>query len=134
MNNYRTLAVVIGVLLVVGTTAGSSGFSVMSADRGAEITVVDDDRAYLGIDRSPTGTVNGTTNLTVTITNRFGDGTVLERVTLAATLDDASERLSSIRAGDSKESTLRGVSCDGYVEIRATGESVEVSLSRAVIC
>ena len=134
MSDYRTIAVVIGVLLVVGTTAGSSGFSVMSADRGAEITVVDDDRAYLGIDRSPTGTVNGTTNLTVTITNRFGDGTVLERVTLAATQDDASERLHSIRAGDSKEATLRGVSCDGSVEIRATGESVEVSLSRAVIC
>jgi hypothetical protein len=133
MSDYRTIAVVIGVLLVVGTTAGSSGFSVMSADRGAEITVVDDDRAYLGVDRSPNGTANGTTNLTVTITNRFGDGTVLG-VTLAATLDDASERLSSIRAGDSKEATLRGVSCDGYVEIRATGESVEVSLSRAVIC
>jgi hypothetical protein len=134
MNNYRTLAVVVGALLVVGTTVGTGGFSAMNADRGVDITVVDDDRAYLGVDRSPSGTANGTTNLTVTITNRLGSGTTLESVTLTATLDDASKRLDSIQTGELKEATLRGVSCDGYIEIRATGESVEVSLSRAVIC
>jgi len=134
MSNYRTFTVIVGALFVVGTTVGTGGFEAVTADRGVDVTVVDDDHAYLGVDRSPNGTSNGTTNLTVTITNRLGSGTTLETVTLTATLDGASKRLYSIQAGESKEAILRGVSCDGYVAIRATGESVAISLSREVTC
>lgn len=134
MSDYRALAVVAGMLLVVGTTVGTGGFSAVSADRGVDVTVADDDHAYFGVDRSPSGTANGTTNLTVTVANRFGTSTVLESVTLTATLDGTTKRLSAISAGESKEATLRNVSCDGYVAIRATGDSVDISLSREVIC
>lgn len=134
MSDYRTLAVVVGALLVVGTTVGTGGFSAIVADRGVDVTVVDDDHAYLGVDRSPSGTVNGTTNLTVTVTNRFGDGTTLASVLLTATLDGTTKRLNSISAGESKDATLRGVPCDGYVAIHAAGDSVDVSLSREVVC
>jgi len=134
MTRHRLLVLALGALAVVGTTVSTGGVSTAGADRGFGTAVVDDEHAYLGVDRTPNGTANGTTNLTVTVTNRFGGDVTFGLVTVEAGLADADGTIAMLSGGGSGSVTLNGVPCDGRVTVHAVGVDVEVVLYRAVAC
>jgi hypothetical protein len=125
MTSYRFIVLLAGALAVLGATLGTGGFSAVAADRSVDIQVVDDDRAYLGIEQNAT-TINDTTNLTVTVTNRFTER--LGRVTV--TLSGEDESIGSISPGQSSEARFTNVSCAGTVRVEAAGDDAAVYLSR----
>ena len=112
MTSYRFIALLTGALAVLGATLGTGGFSTVAADRSADIRVVDDDRAYLGIEQNAT-TINDTTNLTVTVT-----------------LSREDESIGPISPGQSSEARFTNVSCAGTVGVEAAGDDAAVYLSR----
>jgi hypothetical protein len=132
MTRRRLLA--LAVLVTLTLTAGTGGFSATTADRGVTVSVADDDAAVLGIERDVSGTANGTTTLTVTLTSRFDRATLtsaIVRVDGTAT-DIAADR--PLTPGAAGAATFPSVDCDATVRVTASGDQVGVSLNRAVPC
>lgn len=133
--NYRGVAVVVAAVVVLATTAGTSAFSATTADRSAEIAVVDDGDAYLAVEVTANATGNQTT-ATVTVANQFPSGTVLTAVT--ATHDGDTRSLlpsdGSLDPGENSTATFENATCDGTVTISASGDDVAVELDRTVDC
>jgi len=129
--NRRTLLVLCSaVVAVVALTTGTSGFSSATADRSLEVSVADDADALLGVERTTSGTANGTTTLTVTVTNRFAD-TAFEDVEV--TVGNRST-VASLAPGERESLAFPAVRCGATVRIAATSQNVQVSLDRSVEC
>ncbi|MFC6953351.1 hypothetical protein [Halorubellus litoreus] len=131
----RGWLVLAAAAVVVATTAGTGAFSAVSAERGIQIAVVDDDRAYLGV--AVTANVSGNdTTARITVTNQFPQGTTLSAVT--ATVDGETVSLTpgstTLDGGDSTTGTVANVTCGDTVTIRASGDGVRVELEREIVC
>lgn len=58
MVHARRLALLLGTLALVGTVVSTGGYSAMSAERGASVDVVSDERAYLGVEVTEVGSAD----------------------------------------------------------------------------
>lgn len=130
MSRRRILLLVAAGLVVATTAAGTSGFDSASVDRGVTVAVADDTTAYLGIEQATTNATNGTTNLTVTLSNRFPAGS-----TLAADIGVGNQSSGvTLDAGETETATFQSVDCGEQIAVDASGSGVAVSLNRTVSC
>ena len=93
------LASIVFAFAAVSLVVGAGAFSSVSADRGVEVSVVDDDEAMLGIEDGPHAFPNGNEDRELlTVTNRFAQSvTVTARITDSGdggvpTLKDSTDR------------------------------------------
>jgi hypothetical protein len=131
--NARILLVV-AALVAVTLTSATSGFTATTADRSVTVSVADDDTALLGIERTVSGTDNGTTNVTVTVVNRFGEASLS---TVVVRVDGQSKNLAAsgpLAPGEAETATIEAVRCTGTLHVTAEGETVRVTLNRTVPC
>jgi len=128
VNRRRLLALGFAAALLA-SVAGTGGFASVDASRGIEVAVVDDDEAYLGIERGDAS--DGTWN--VTLTNRLGTGEPLD---VAVEVGEQTATASSIDSGESETVTLTGVACGDTANVIATAPdgSVTIEASREVSC
>jgi hypothetical protein len=130
VSRRRILLFVATVLVLATTAAGTSGFDSASVDRGVTVTVADDSTAYLGVEQATTNATNGTTNLTVTLRNRFPTG-----ATLAADIEVGNQSSGvTLGAGEADTTTFQSVDCGEQIAVDVSGPSVDVSLNRTVSC
>lgn len=111
----RALSLILAFAAVLGLVFGTAGFTSMSADRGLDVNVTDDESAYLGY--APlTDTVDSNESTSVVeYQNRFnGD---LDKFHINASLVNSSDTQVTIEAVDSPDYLHGG-----------TGESVDVTL------
>lgn len=132
----RALAVLLAALLAGTTlTIGTSGFSSMAADRGVEVSVAPDDSAYIGFAQTLDGGADGTTNLTVQVTNRFTETELTSvTVTVGARTVDLTPADGSLDPGEQTTGTLDDVDCGASLLVDATGEAATAQLNRTVMC
>ena len=129
----RRLLVVLAVVAIL-LTNGTSGFTSTTADRAVNVSVVGDERALLGIERTTSGTANGTTNLTVTVTNRFA-ATRLDTVSISVNGESADVGTTGpLSPGAMESMTFTGVDCGSTVNVDVNGETIDVTLTRPVPC
>jgi len=145
MQSMRTAATIGFVLGIVLLTVQTGAFSRASADRGVDIAVVNDDDAYLGIEKRPVSvTSNESENASlVRLTNRFSRS--LELVLTIAESD--TERLPDISSVDGptvlqsgeSESIRATVRCDNLtatetatVGIQASNDGTRVVANRTI--
>lgn len=131
--NSRGLLLV-AALAAVSLTAATSGFTATTADRGVSVSVADDDSALLGIERSVSGTANGTTNVTVAVTNRVGTQSLTDVRLRVGDYSRAMAASGPLEPGDVRTETVAGVRCDATVHVDASAETVDISLNRSVPC
>lgn len=119
------LGVFVAVLVSI---SGTGGFSSTTAGRSVEVSVVDDDEAYLGIDGDDAS--NGKWN--VTLTNRLSVGDALDT---EVDVDGATGSV-ILYSGESRTLTLTGVDCGDTAHLTAetTDGSVRIEASREVSC
>ena len=119
----------------LGLTTGAGALSAFSADRGVTIPVAEDGEAFLGVDRE-TKTTDGTTVLTVRVTNQYPAGTTLS--TVAVTVGGKTKQLVTgnrrLEPGEAAWKTFGGVDCGVPIRIEASGEGVDVTIDRTVEC
>ena len=132
---HRKHLVLVAVLVALSFTVSTSSVSSVSADRGIEVAVVDDQTAFLTFDQHTENTANGTTSLTVTVGNQYPDGTTLTSVTVAVqnTPVDRTETR-QLDAGTQHTWTFDSVSCSDTLSIEADGPDVYTSFERPIIC
>jgi hypothetical protein len=146
--NGRAVLVVIAVTAALVSAASTGGFSVSEADRGVDVAVVDDDRAFLGVetyDRAHKGGSPTWVTL-VRVTNRLGESFHSVDISVDGTggpppVLQHHRRPAGLAAGESDTVRAR-INCDNgrenprteswEVRIRASGESASVALSRTV--
>lgn len=128
--NRRAL-LLIAVLVAASLATGTGGISAMSADRGFDARIVDDDDAYIGFQQEAV-TTKGTTNLSVTVTNQFPAGTTLETVEIS--VDGETRYVGPLDPGEVGTATFEFVDCGDSIDVEASGDGVQVSFSRPVEC
>lgn len=135
MTHRRELLLLVALATAIGLTLGTSGFSSVSADRGIDVAVTDDEQAFLTFEQNTTDTANGTTAIEVTVGNQYPAGTTLSTVTVTAngTTTDLAEN-SQLSSGESRTHTFESVDCDETLSIEAAAPSVAVSFERSVSC
>ena len=119
----------VAAIAALSLTLGTSGVSSVSVDRGIDVAVAEDRRAFLAFEQRTT-TTNGTTSLTVTIGNQYPDGTSLSTVTVSVggtTVDLTIDQ--QLDAGEERTSTFGAVSCNDTIRVEATGAGVAASNS-----
>lgn len=127
MTRGRTVVLVVGLVALLGVLAGTGGVSSSVVERGMQGQVVDDESAYLGFEQT-SETVDGTTNLTVTVTNQFAAGISLTSVEV--TVENETTDLGPLDAGEAASVTVADVDCNGTVAVEASGDGVDVYLDR----
>lgn len=134
MSRRRTLVLLVAAIAALSLTLGTSGVSSVSVDRGIDVAVAEDRRAFLAFEQRTT-TTNGTTSLNVTIGNQYPDGTSLSTVTVSVggtTVDLTIDQ--QLDAGEERTSTFGAVSCNDTIRVEATGAGVAASFERSVVC
>ena len=134
MIHRRELLVVIGLVIALSVTVATGGVSSVTADRGVEVTVAEDDEAFLGVEQQATK-ANGTTPVVVTVRNQYPGGATFS--TVAVTVNETTVDLaknSSIRPGTSRTNVFHAAGCDDTISVEAEGPSVQISVERDVIC
>ncbi|MFT4889789.1 MAG: hypothetical protein ACI9YT_000700 [Halobacteriales archaeon] len=133
MTRRRSLSLVLATVAVLALVTSTGGVSSATVDRGVRIAVAPDHSAFLGFEPS-TGTVtDGTTNVTLTVTNGFPSGTTL--ATVEVTVDGETRKLvanRSLGSGESAGATFENVACDARITVEASGAGVFVRLVRSV--
>jgi len=61
------------LFVVAAAIVGTSGYSMVQADRSTDVAVVDDDQAYIVIDETETDIPNGSTGTALEVTNQFAE-------------------------------------------------------------
>lgn len=118
-SRYILLAV---ALLVAGSLiASTTGFSSATADRNVAVTVVSDDKAYLGVQRECRDNTSQ-----VTITNRFSAGTTLG---VSITVNGTVKTIDDLSPGESQS---KAFDTDGTITVHASGSGVSVHLTRSL--
>lgn len=135
MIQRRELLLLVAFATALGFALGTGGVSSISADRGVDVAVVEDDQAYLGFEQDTTEADNGTTTLEVTVKNQYPTQTTLSTVTV--TTDGTKADLADVgqlESGTSRTHTFDSVPCDETVAVAASGSGVDVYFERAVSC
>lgn len=128
--NSRLVAGVVALIVALLLITSTGSFSAMTAERPAQVTVVDDPDAYLGVEQETEQADNEST-LNLTVTNQFSGGTDLDEMNVS--VGEQSQEM-SLDAGESKTLEFQSVECDDPITIEASGSGVEVSLDRTVEC
>jgi hypothetical protein len=74
----------------------------------------------------------GTTDLDVTVTNRFGSDVTLE--TVKVTVDGETKDLGPLDSGSEGTASFSDVDCNSEIDVSASGDSVSIELEREVGC
>jgi uncharacterized membrane protein len=149
MSAGRRLAAVLTVVGVALLTTGSGAFTAAQLDRGVDVSVVEDEEAFLAVeelDPAPEADANSSTDHVdvelVQLTNQF----TAQDLTVAVDIDERSSgpdatsepTASSVSSGETETVTV-DVECpagssneDWSVDITAEGEGVEIQLTRTV--
>ncbi len=134
MSRRRLLVLAAAVLGLAAVTA-TGGFTSASVERSVQVQVADDENAYLGFEQNVTNVENGSADLEVRISNRFGTATDL--ATVEVTVDGTAVDLAGdgpIGPGETVDRTFRSVPCDDSISIAASGDGVAVRFDRIVSC
>jgi len=140
----RRVAMLVGIVLVATSAiSGTGSFSAVAADRAIEVSVADDEAAYLGLAYDETVTVeaNETTVTLVAVTNRFPSSLAVDPELTEGDPDqppaiESVDGPGELNSGESGplSATIR---CDNAtasetvtVALEATGDGVRVSLQR----
>lgn len=121
---------VIGVMMI-----GTSGASSVTAERGVEMTVAEDDTAVVGFEQRTIHTANGTTDLELTVRNQFVAGT--ELTTAELHVDGTTENLaenSPLGPGEHATERFVGVSCADEITVHVSGTDIDTRFNRPVQC
>lgn len=131
----RHLALILALLTALTLVTSTGGYSSVTAGRGVDVAVAPDEAAFIGFEQTTDTVTNGTTNVTVSVTNRFPAGTSLETVVVIVdgervilTLDG------TLDSGESTNETFETVACGASIRVHATGSGVTVHLYRSVQC
>lgn len=144
MSAGRYVAVAGLALAVVLLAAQTGAFSAIAADRDVQVTVVDDQSAYLGVETDPVSVPgNTTTSATLaTVTNRFGSS-----IDVSVTVTEGSDSYptltgvtgpGTLSSGESAP-VVADVTCDDDangervdIGVEATGPDFGIQLTRSV--
>jgi len=139
-STLKTLSIVLAFTAAIGMVLGSAGFSATDADRGVEVSVVDDEEAYLGVET--VGPVVANESSTAVVYENGFDAELTDLSVNVVSTDpgvdvvvaDAPERLD---AGESApvdvvvESESVGLdSVEIQLAVTASGEGVSIETSR----
>jgi len=130
MTNH--LRVVLLLFVVAAAIVGTSGFSVIQAERSTDVAVVDDNQAYLVIETTGNEIKNGSTGTVLTVKNQFA-----EPVEVTAMPTESSDDItvqgfdsSSIDVGSTADLKVRcsdSRTSDGTITVDLTAEGDETS-------
>jgi PKD repeat protein len=135
MIDRRQLVVLATIVLAATLVTSSAGSSSIESDRNTQVAVADDSSALLGFNQTVSNTTNGTTTLTLTLTNQYPSGTSLTTVSVTAGGESVSlAENGSVAPGEQITATFDSVSCGSSIAVEASGGGVFVSLDRSVIC
>lgn len=143
MNAVRLLAVVSVVVSVGLLTPQTGAFTSATADRSVSVSVVDDEDAYLGIQRSPVSLAGNREVVLLTVTNRFQRALdltvrVTERNPGVAPTVTAVDGPAALAPGGAAPVTASVTCVDSTasgrptVTLNASGEGVSVMATRSV--
>ena len=141
LSTLKTISIVLAFTAAVGLTLGTAGFSAIDADRGIEVSVVDDESAYLGVNETAETLVENKSSTVAVYENgfdteldEFSVNVVSTVPNVDATVVDAPE---SLDAGESAHVDVvvesEDVDLDSVelrLEVATSGEGVTVETSR----
>ena len=140
LSTLKTISIVLAFTAAVGMVLGTAGFSAIDADRGIEVSVVDDDSAYLGVETVDPIVENESSTVAVyengfgTDLDEFSVHAVSTDPNVDATVADAPESLDpgeSARVDvvvESEDVDLDSVKLQ--LSVTASGDGVSVETSR----
>ncbi|WP_253738388.1 hypothetical protein [Halohasta salina] len=135
MSRHRNYVLLLGIVVALSLTFGTSSVSSVSADRGIEVAVADDNEAFLAFEQRATAPANGTTSLNVTVGNQYPSGTTLTSVTVSVTGAAADSRETvRLDTGTQHVWTFDAVSCRDTLSVEAEGPGVSAAFERPVSC
>jgi len=130
MTNH--LRIVLLLFVVAAAIVGTSGFSVIQAERSTDVAVVDDNQAYLVIETTGNEIKNGSTGTVLTVKNQFAEP-VEVTTTSTESPDDITVQGFNSSSIDKRETAGLEVRCsdsrtsDGTITIDLTAEGDETS-------
>lgn len=133
MSRRRMLLLAGAFVISLALVTGTSGVSSVTMTRGIDGAIVDDQRAYLGIEQTATADA-GTAVLEVRITNRHSTAAF---TTIVVTINGTTVDLGGggpVAPGGAVSHTFESVPCDATAEIEASGADLGIELERAVAC
>lgn len=136
---FGRLAVALGALAFVLVAVGTGGYSSMAADRAVSIDVVDDDEAFLGVERAVVTDTENSTVVSLAVTNRLStDVTVdIDHRTGGGSAVGVRPETFELSVGETRDVEV-SIDCTATaageieLEIYAVGDRVELGLMRAV--
>jgi hypothetical protein len=130
MNWIRAGSLLVACLAVAALVFGSGGFSSAAVERSLSVAVVDDDRAYVGVDavrHEADGTV------TVTVTNRFVEPLTVERIVSDGRIERPPDGEATVPVGERRTYSFESDAVAGdSVRVRATAEGFEATVTATV--
>lgn len=134
---HRRLILALFVLATVIT--GTAGYSAIQAERSVDVTVADDEDAYLAVENTNDSITNGSTSSVLRVTNQFGrevDLTVDDIETTGSveyeSVNGANDEVTLEATGDDRTAVINA-SCagtdDGELEVMLIVESDDNELS-----
>lgn len=124
MTRVRIVLAAVTVLVVWSLAVPTGAFTAASLDRGVDVRVAPEGEGYVGVTQA---CENDT--LDVTVSNRFGNGRLLD---VSVTVNGTTETAEGLDAGDSEILTFDGVSPQAMVRITASGSGITAKLNRSV--
>jgi len=131
MSRHRSLVLAAAVVVLLATVSGTGGFSSAEADRSMDVSIANDDSAFVGFEQT-TEETNQTVNLTVAVTNQLPSGTTLS--TVSVTVGSESQDAGPLDTGERNEAEFHDIDCDSSIAVDASAASVSVQFSRDVEC
>lgn len=139
----RGWLLVVATLALVATLVATGGFSSTNANRGVEVSVADDGNAYVELTNKGVSTNGDQTDVTlVTVGNRAGEAS--DVTVTDSTVEDSGVNVTNIAgpgpvADDADGNVTADVECpsgggtaDVTLDLKATGDTVEATLTRTV--
>lgn len=130
MSTLTRLSVAFAVLGVLLLTFGTTGFSAVSADRGVDVSVVDDGEAYVGIEIVGDEEYDEDRVKLLTVTNQFASDIESLQVSVvdgsdAIEADSVKPEDSSVGIGEDTDVTAKCTmdQSEGSVDLQITGEA-----------
>ena len=84
MNGRKALSLALAGIAVMSLAFGTGAFTSVSAERGVSVSVVDDDRAYVGYNSNDVMVTDHEDTDLVTVTNRFASDIEIEDVSVGS--------------------------------------------------
>lgn len=129
----KRASIVLFAFAVLLGTVGTGAFSTTEAERGVNVTVVDDEEAYVGYDPVEVNATDGETVALVTVANRFHIPIDVTEVTVTEPPDgnlsvnvSSLEQPAAIGTGEADD-VVGTIECDGPVDEAPIGVTVTVN-------